>query len=300
MSRLGTALLIGAAFFLARPAAAVPSWADLLPVARVGAPLTPMRDTSRMLLERGIPASSGNLAVVSLALVGMAVEVLAGDAAPALAPCDTAPVASNPLKRLPRSLSSRGTRSLLGRAIVRLKRPTRRAPRAAVPLRDECGSAPTSADEVVWGGALNAYLALVHRAAAPYARVTSTFDEPRPGRLHHGYDIGLDAGTAVPVGWAGRVTSLTPWYNGEMCITVRVGDVDVNYGHLVPVVTVDQEVRVGDVVGHVAYNHVDIKMLRGEDYIDWGKVDPFLQLGRERVQQETHAFASPRALLSAR
>lgn len=130
-------------------------------------------------------------------------------------------------------------------------------------------------------GVLVDYLACV-RAVAPYARVTSNFDDWRPpsgmrpnGGLHNGYDIGLDAGTPVPCGWVGRVTKITPWWGNEHGITVETNNIEVTYGHLVPCVEVGDELEVGDVVGHVAYNHVDIKMHCDFGYIDWGKVRPF-------------------------
>lgn len=125
------------------------------------------------------------------------------------------------------------------------------------------------------GGVLADYLALV-RKTAPYAHVTSTFDEPRPGRLHNGYDIGLDAGTPVPCGWRGRVVRITDWYGAETGITVETNGIEVTYGHLVPNVRVGDEIEPGDVVGHVCYNHVDVKMYARDDAIDYAATDPFV------------------------
>ena len=126
------------------------------------------------------------------------------------------------------------------------------------------------------GGVLADFLQRV-RGVAPYARVTSTFYEPRPGRYHNGYDVGLDAGTAVPCGWAGRVTRITPWYGCETGITVMVNGVEVTYGHLVPAVKLGDTLAVGDVVGHVCYNHVDVKMFARNEYIDYAVRNPFLE-----------------------
>jgi murein DD-endopeptidase MepM/ murein hydrolase activator NlpD len=123
------------------------------------------------------------------------------------------------------------------------------------------------------------------RQVAPYAQVTSTFDEWRPpsglrpcGGPHNGYDIGLDAGTPVPAGWSGRVVKIEQWCGAEHCITVQSGEVRVGYGHLLPAVKVGQWVEAGDVVGHVVYNHVDVKMRARHHIIDFSKANPFVDI----------------------
>lgn len=123
-------------------------------------------------------------------------------------------------------------------------------------------------------GVLSDYLHRMRRIA-PYARITSTFYEPRPGRLHNGYDIGLDAGTSVPCGWAGRVVRITPWYGNECGITVQTHGIEVTYGHLVPSVKEGDVLASGDIVGHVAYDHVDVKMMIEDEYIDFAVCNPF-------------------------
>lgn len=123
-------------------------------------------------------------------------------------------------------------------------------------------------------GVLHDYVDRMRRIA-PYARVTSDFHDYRPGRLHNGYDIGLDAGTPVPCGWSGRVIRLTPWYGGEYGITVETNGIEVTYGHLVPTVKTGDVLDAGDIVGRVAWDHVDIKMFCWAGYIDFIKINPF-------------------------
>jgi len=124
---------------------------------------------------------------------------------------------------------------------------------------------------------LEEYL-IIMRAIASYAQVTSGFYDYRPGRLHSGYDIGLDAGTQVPSGWAGVVTQIEHWGGCEYAITVKSENgVSVAYGHLSPMVEVGQQVQTGSIIGTVAYDHVDIKMMDAcGTYVDFAKENPFL------------------------
>jgi murein DD-endopeptidase MepM/ murein hydrolase activator NlpD len=140
-------------------------------------------------------------------------------------------------------------------------------------------------------GVLSDYLTLMHKTAS-YAQVTSDFYDPRPGRLHSGYDIGLDYGTRVPCGWTGRVIRITPWYGAENGITVESNGIEVTYGHLAPDVKVGQMVRRGETVGHIVWNHVDIKMRCWAGFIDWGKVDPFDDPGLTELHCESKAMVS--------
>lgn len=141
-------------------------------------------------------------------------------------------------------------------------------------------------------GILPDYLARM-RAIAPYAQVTSDFNDIRPGRRHNGYDIGLDYGTKVPAGWAGTVTKLTPWYDGQYGITVETNGIEVTYGHLAPDVKVGQRIEPGDTVGHIIWNHVDIKMFTCVGYVDWGLINPF----DDPVLTELHCKATAKVAL---
>ena len=121
------------------------------------------------------------------------------------------------------------------------------------------------------------------RQEAPYAQVTSEYDDYRAGHRragrnkHGGYDIGLAAGTAVPAAWPGRVVEILPWGGSEHGITVAVGDVKVTYGHLIPRVRLGQLVHTGMPLGLVARDHVDIKMRAGNGFVDFGKENPFVK-----------------------
>ncbi len=100
------------------------------------------------------------------------------------------------------------------------------------------------------------------------AVITSGYYEARglsryrsqPG-LHAGYDIALPAGSGARAAWPGQVRSLIPWAEGEWGVEVLHGDGSTaTYGHIVPIVTVGQSVEVGQVVGLVARDHLDVKM----------------------------------------
>lgn len=122
-------------------------------------------------------------------------------------------------------------------------------------------------------------LVSLQRSTYPYAEVTSGFYDWRtvsqyrrnPG-LHLGYDIAMPAGTPVRAGWSGTVVSVAPWTGTEWGITVVSGSgMEVTYGHLSPTVHVGDGIAVGDVVGTVAYDHVDVKMRDGAgNYVDFG------------------------------
>lgn len=110
------------------------------------------------------------------------------------------------------------------------------------------------------------------------AVVTGRFSDTRsvsiyrshPG-LHYGYDVAMPAGTVVPAAWDGEVVAITPWYGQEEGISVVTGSREATYGHLIPLVKVGQRLKVGDPVGIVARDHVDVKM-RGPagEFIDFG------------------------------
>ncbi|MBX3172206.1 MAG: peptidoglycan DD-metalloendopeptidase family protein [Candidatus Eremiobacteraeota bacterium] len=116
------------------------------------------------------------------------------------------------------------------------------------------------------------------RTKYPEAVVTGRFSDPRsvsiyrshPG-LHYGYDVAMPAGTVVPAAWEGEVVAITPWYGQEEGISVVTGSREATYGHLIPLVKVGQKLKVGDPVGIVARDHVDVKM-RGPagEFIDYG------------------------------
>lgn len=155
------------------------------------------------------------------------------------------------------------------------------APSPVVPSGAESVPASSRKDERSFSGTpLEEILAAVRREA-PYARVTSDFEEHRDGHRrtpgkHGGYDIGLEAGTAVPAAWPGRVVEILPWGGSEHGITVAVGDVRVTYGHLIPRVRLGQLVHTGMPVGLVARDHLDVKIWAGQGYVDFGRVNPFV------------------------
>ncbi len=119
------------------------------------------------------------------------------------------------------------------------------------------------------------------RTSYPDAIVTGRFSDTRtvsiyrshPG-LHYGYDVAMPAGTVVPAAWDGEVVAITPWYGQEEGISVVTGSREATYGHLIPLVKVGQRLKVGDPVGIVARDHVDVKM-RGPagEFIDYGAGD---------------------------
>ncbi|MBM3465486.1 MAG: M23 family metallopeptidase [Armatimonadetes bacterium] len=230
-------------------------------------------DATRSFMARGLGLANGNMAGVSLTLAHVMVDTLGPDALCALAP--------NNEPRRRKRLASRGKPMLLAGALTHFKSPTWRGslvngPVAKLdPPRQLSACNAIRPGEKIWGGALQAYVWRIRAQVAAYAQVTDVFDSPRPGRMHNGYDIGLDAGTPIPAGWSGVVTKIEPWYSGEFCVSVQSGPVTVNYGHLHPQVKEGDVVKPGQIIGTVAYDHVDIKMLVGEDFVDWGKINPF-------------------------
>ncbi|MBS2034580.1 M23 family metallopeptidase [bacterium] len=104
------------------------------------------------------------------------------------------------------------------------------------------------------------------------AVVTSGFYEPRsisryrsrPG-VHSGYDIAMPAGCRARVAWPGRVEAIIPWADGEWGVQVRHQDgTTATYGHIVPLLEVGKEVQVGEAVGLIARDHLDVKMRDGQ------------------------------------
>lgn len=134
-------------------------------------------------------------------------------------------------------------------------------------------SAPAAATPMTLG-----QLLATARTRYADAVVTGRFSDTRsvsiyrshPG-LHYGYDVAMPAGTVVPAAWDGEVVAITPWYGQEEGISVVTGSREATYGHLIPLVKVGQSLKVGDPVGIVARDHVDVKM-RGPagEFIDYG------------------------------
>ncbi|MEW6278262.1 MAG: peptidoglycan DD-metalloendopeptidase family protein [Candidatus Eremiobacterota bacterium] len=111
-------------------------------------------------------------------------------------------------------------------------------------------------------------LVAIQRRHYPGAVVTSGYYDWRTtsryrsrAGLHLGYDIAMPYGTPFAAGWGGTVISVANWYGAEYGITVQSpGGFTVTYGHVTPHVSVGQQVMPGDVLGTIAYNHVDVKM----------------------------------------
>jgi outer membrane protein TolC len=79
--------------------------------------------------------------------------------------------------------------------------------------------------------------------------------------LHAGYDIAMLAGAPVRVAWPGTVVAITPWYGAEYGVTVRESrGYEATYGHISPAVLVGEEMQVGEVLGTVVVDHLDVKM----------------------------------------
>ena len=116
------------------------------------------------------------------------------------------------------------------------------------------------------------------RQKFPAAEITGRFWDPRSisiyrshAGFHYGYDVAMPAGTVVPAAWPGKVVTVTPWYGQEHGISVVTGQREATYGHLIPLVQPGQRVQVGQAVGIVARNHVDVKMRgAGGKFIDFG------------------------------
>lgn len=138
------------------------------------------------------------------------------------------------------------------------------------------GALPTAGTAAVDG--VGGFVAL-QRTVYSDAVVTSGFYDwrtvsqyRRNAGLHLGYDIAMPAGTPVRAGWAGAVVSVAPWTDTEWGVTVVSGNgTEVTYGHVSPSLSVGDGVAVGDVVGTVAYDHVDVKMRDSAgNYVDFG------------------------------
>lgn len=125
---------------------------------------------------------------------------------------------------------------------------------------------------------LSDYVALQQRHF-PGAVVTSGFYDWRTtsryrsrAGLHLGYDVAMPYGCPFSAGWAGVVTAITPWGGEEYGITVvEPGGRSTTYGHVAPRVAVGQQVQAGEILGTIAYDHVDVKMRDAQgNYIDFG------------------------------
>jgi len=147
---------------------------------------------------------------------------------------------------------------------------------------------------------LQSYLRLLCKVD-PYALVTGWFWDWRsisryrsnPG-YHFGYDIGLPAGTQVPAGWSGRVTSIANWAYGEWGISILTPDgYTITYGHLSPRVSEGSYVNPGDIVGTVAVDHVDIKIRDSQgSFVDFGKTCGLLPVSSDAIVRTTSTFFS--------
>lgn len=140
-------------------------------------------------------------------------------------------------------------------------------------------------------------LVALQRRHWPQAWVSGTFYDwrttsiyRRAAGLHLGYDIALPAGTPVAAGWGGRVTSVANWSGPEYGVTVTSPDgTSVTYGHLDPTVAVGTPINVGDTVGLVVRDHVDVKMQDGTGrYVPFGEgqsdgVPSWAPAGRESI-----------------
>lgn len=132
------------------------------------------------------------------------------------------------------------------------------------------------------------HLVAMQRIAFPEAWVSSTFYDYRtvsmyrrhPG-LHLGYDIAMPAGYAVRAAWAGTVISIAPWSDLEWGVTVRSSNgIEATYGHISPAVKVGDTVLCGTIVGHVARDHVDVKMRDASgNYIPFGEGSKLINAG---------------------
>lgn len=106
------------------------------------------------------------------------------------------------------------------------------------------------------------------RLAYPAASVTSGYYEARglsryrssPG-LHAGYDIAMPAGSAARAAWPGSVRAVIPWAEGEWGVEVLHQDgTTATYGHIVPAVGLGDRISIGQTVGSIARDHLDVKM----------------------------------------
>ncbi|OQA20414.1 MAG: Peptidase family M23 [bacterium ADurb.Bin363] len=94
---------------------------------------------------------------------------------------------------------------------------------------------------------------------------------------HLGYDFAAPEGTKVPAGWEGTVTDIIYWGYREFAVevtgTTETGAKQITqYGHLKPVkIYIGDKVKVGQTIGKIAVDHVDIKMKINGEYYDWGQ-----------------------------
>ncbi|MFN8610282.1 MAG: peptidoglycan DD-metalloendopeptidase family protein [Vulcanimicrobiota bacterium] len=136
------------------------------------------------------------------------------------------------------------------------------------------------------------------RGKYPEAVVTGRFSDARSvsiyrshAGLHYGYDVAIPAGSIVPAAWEGEVVAITPWYGQEEGISVVTGSREATYGHLIPLVKVGQKLKVGDPVGIVARDHVDVKM-RGPagEFIDYGAGEAEFAVAAVTPEQRQRAY----------
>ena len=123
-----------------------------------------------------------------------------------------------------------------------------------------------------WGSALDDVFAAVQRIY-PASQITGSFWDwrapsvyRRRAGLHYGYDLSAPAGTPVTAPWEAAVVAITPWNGRECGITLSAGGHRITFGHLLPSVEVGWHLKVGQCIGLVARDHVDIKAKDERDH----------------------------------
>jgi len=128
-----------------------------------------------------------------------------------------------------------------------------------------------------WGvSGAEGYLQLLHRNY-PNSVITSGYYDWRDvsvyrkkAGLHYGYDFALEKGSIVPAGWEGKVTNIIPWPCGEYAVEVSKEVQVTQYGHILPLVKVGDYVKVGEPVGKIVKDHLDLKIKISGKYFDFG------------------------------
>lgn len=157
------------------------------------------------------------------------------------------------------------------------------------PCKAPLPSQPLSSSATL--GALDNFVQL-QRQLYPQANVISGFYDwrttsrwrSRPG-LHFGYDVAMPYGSPFVSGWEGVVTAIVPWSEAEVGIVVRLSNgYTVTYGHVASHVKVGDTVAVGQVVGQIRLDHVDVKMR--------DSLGNFVDFGNGQFQVPTGSLAS--------
>ena len=156
--------------------------------------------------------------------------------------------------------------------------PTRRVPAVVKNLGQRYHLPTPSSSSPAKVADLADYVVLQQRHF-PGAVVTSGFYDWRTtsryrghAGLHLGYDVAMPYGCPFSAGWPGTVTAITPWSGEEYGITVvSPNGMSVTYGHVSARVNIGDQVQAGDILGVIAYNHVDVKMRDATgNYVDFG------------------------------